>query len=281
MGAMRLSGRWIAAAAAVVSMVAALVYLLQPTPTPAPPTPVAEVAAPAALPASAPVVVAAPVLAPATLPVAPASSAAVSTPFDLRAALVELFGQRAVLTLLQTDDFAHRLVATVDNLGREQASARLWPVNPMTGRFLVAQRNGVEAIATDNGLRYTAFVLLVENADLRQVVQVYQRMAPQFEQAYADLGFPGHPFQTRLLEVIDLLLATPVPTGPVAVHLPSTEGPIPVPRPWVLYSFDDPQLSSLSAGQKILVRMGPVNQRRLRAKLVELRSLLAPGAPAR
>ena len=46
-----------------------------------------------------------------------------------------LLALMALLALLQTDDFARRLVATVDKLGGEQASARLWPLNPAQGRF--------------------------------------------------------------------------------------------------------------------------------------------------
>ena len=43
----------------------------------------------------------------------------------------------------------------------------------------------------------------------------------------------------------------------------------------------DPQLQALSAGQKMMVRMGPVNERRLKAKLAELRKQIATGAVAK
>jgi hypothetical protein len=47
----------------------------------------------------------------------------------------------------------------------------------------------------------------------------------------------------------------------------------------VRYEFVDPALESLSAGQKILLRVGPANERRLKAKLSELRrELLARSA---
>ena len=53
-------------------------------------------------------------------------------------------------------------------------------------------------------------------------------------------------------------------------------------RPWVLYRFVDPELEALSAGQKILLRTGPVNEHRLKARLSELRGLLtAPSVPTR
>jgi hypothetical protein len=52
------------------------------------------------------------------------------------------------------------------------------------------------------------------------------------------------------------------------------KGPYAPQRPWVHYRFADPELESLAAGQKILLRMGPDNERRLKAKLRELRGQL-------
>ena len=74
--------------------------------------------------------------------------------------------------------------------------------------------------------------------------------------------------------MIDLLLATPDLDALPRVHLPTVNGPIQPQRPWVTYQFDDPALESLPAGQKILLRMGPVNERRMKAKLAEIRALL-------
>ena len=47
------------------------------------------------------------------------------------------------------------------------------------------------------------------------------------------------------------------------------------------YEFTDPALESLAAGQKMLVRSGPVNQRRLNAKLQEIRRLISANPPAK
>jgi hypothetical protein len=40
----------------------------------------------------------------------------------------------------------------------------------------------------------------------------------------------------------------------------------------VRYEYADPSLEALTAGQKILLRSGPVNERRLKAKLAEFRA---------
>lgn len=47
------------------------------------------------------------------------------------------------------------------------------------------------------------------------------------------------------------------------------------------FAATDPALESLTAGQKILVRAGPVNARRLKAKLAQFRGQVAKGAARR
>jgi Protein of unknown function (DUF3014) len=196
-------------------------------------------------------------------------------------ALVDLIGSKAVHALLQTDDFPRRIVATVDNLARSHAPPMVWPVHPTPGRFAIAQQNGRTVIDADNGLRYVPFVLLVETMDIARMVALYRRMSPLLQNAYEDLGYPGRSFEKRLIEVIDVLLATPDAPEPTPVMLVEVKGEVPSTRPWVRYEFVDPQLESLAAGQKILLRTGAVNQRRLKAKLAEIRSALLEGSPRR
>jgi hypothetical protein len=212
--------------------------------------------------------------APAPLPTLATADAAV------RSALLDWLGKDQVQAFLQLDDFIRHTVATVDNLGRSHAAPRLWPVNPMPGRFEVAQV-GDELVATPGNVeRYGAFVKFVESIDLDQGVALYRRAYPLFQQAYEELGFPGRYFNDRLVEVIDLLLATPVPAQPPQLRLIEVKGPIPSTRPWVRYEFADASLESLAAGQKMLLRTGPVHQQRLQARLLELRKRIAT-APAR
>jgi hypothetical protein len=189
----------------------------------------------------------------------------------LNRALTDLLGGEAAASLLQLDDFPHRLVATVDNLARPHAPAVLWPVVPTPGRFTVDDREGEPLVAADNASRYTPFVLVAEAVDARRAVDLYVRLYPALQRAYEELGFPGRYFNDRLVEVIDLLLATPQTGYPLTLHLTQVKGPVESLRPWVRYEFADPALESLSAGQKILLRVGPVNQRRLKAKLAEIR----------
>ena len=203
------------------------------------------------------------------------------TASDIGRILTDLLGAKAVATFLQTDEFPRRLVATIDNLGRSHAPAMLWPVHPTPDRFTVDQFDGAPVIGADNGWRYTPLVLLLEEVDPIRVVGIYVRMYPLLQRAYEELGFPDRYFNDRLIDVIDVLLATPDVGYPVKLQLTEVKGPITPLRPWVRYEFADPDLESLSAGQKILVRVGSVNQRRLKAKLAEFRQELVKRAPMR
>ena len=71
-------------------------------------------------------------------------------------------------------------------------------------------------------------------------------------------------------------------TGGINIYgLPAIAGTEQPQRPWVLYEFDDPALQSLSAGQRALLRMGPVNERRVKARLAEFRRFIAGEAARR
>ncbi|RZL66044.1 MAG: DUF3014 domain-containing protein [Variovorax sp.] len=195
--------------------------------------------------------------------------------------LAELLGQKPVANFLQVDGFVRRAVATVDNLPRSLAPSRAWPVQPTPQRFTVDGTGDALSIAPDNAARYTAFVLFVESVDVESAVTLYARIYPLFQQAYEELGYPGRYFNDRLVAVLDHLLATPEPAGPLRVKLTEVKGDVASTRPWVRYEFVDPSLERLSSGQKTLVRMGPVNQRRLKARLAEIRSQVATGSMAK
>ena len=197
-------------------------------------------------------------------------------------ALGELLGGAKSLSFLQLDGFVRRVVATVDNLVRPQAAARMWPVQPAPGRFTVAGGAGGAPATIDpaNAARYGTFVAFAEAVNVERAAALYARLYPLFQEAYEELGYPGRYFNDRLIAVLDHLLQAPEPEGPVAVTLVEVKGEYATPRPWTRYEFVDPELESLSSGQKMLVRMGVANERRLKAQLAAFRARIATGAVA-
>ncbi|HWN30304.1 MAG TPA: DUF3014 domain-containing protein [Burkholderiales bacterium] len=178
----------------------------------------------------------------------------------MQEALAELFGQKALAQYFYLDDIIRRIVATVDNLPREKVAQRVMPVKPVAKKFLVTGEGDKFVLNPANYSRYVPYVRLAEAVSVKKLVAVYVHFYALFQQAYKDLGYPTGYFNDRLVEVIDHLLAAPDVQGPVKLILPS-----------VMYQFADPELEALSAGQKIMVRMGSENAGRIKAKLKEIR----------
>lgn len=245
-----------------------------------PPSPVAqapaqpEPAAPAAAPAPAdagpkhPLEPLAAASAPAPLPALDDAEALVGT------ALAELAGRSGVMAFLQVDGFVRRAVVSVDNLARPMAASRLWPVQATPGRLQRIVAGDAELIAADNARRYEPFVAFVASVEPSRAAALYRRLYPLFQQAYAELGYPKGHFNDRLVEVIDHLMAAPEPALPPAVKLVEVKGEVPSTRPWVRYEYVDERLESLSSGQKIMVRIGVSNERRLKGWLAGFRQAI-------
>ena len=179
-----------------------------------------------------------------------------------------LVGRKAFETMVHPSQIIRRIVATVDNLPRETAPRRVMPLEPVPGAFGVSSAGEEATLAAENSRRYSAYVRVFEMLDARAVAQRYTDSYPLFQRAYVELGFPESRFHDRLLEAIDDMLEAPEPAGPVKLV-----------RPKVLYQFADPELEGLSAGQKIIVRMGAENAAKVKAKLRELRRELAARPP--
>ncbi|MEP6885236.1 MAG: DUF3014 domain-containing protein [Gammaproteobacteria bacterium] len=189
---------------------------------------------------------------------------------SLSDALVKIAGASAVKDYLVPESIVRHVVVTIDNLPRQKVAVQKRPVGPVSGSF-VAQGDELHAtLDAQNYIRYQPLVTVIGKLDTHQLTAIYIRFYPLFQQAYQDLGYPNGYFNDRLVQVIDDLLATPQPTGPIALV-----------RPNVMYTFADPALESRSAGQKLLIRMGPDNAAIIKTKLKELRAAIAASPPKR
>lgn len=186
----------------------------------------------------------------------------------LRDALSGIFGGAAIAQYLVPDDIIRHIVVTIDNLPRQKAPMNKRPMVPVGGTFLAVGDELHATVDPRNFERYAPMIAIVNQLDMQKLAQVYLRFYPLFQSVYQDLGYPNGYFNDRLVQTIDSLLATPQPTGPLQLT-----------RPNVLYTFADPTLEALPAGQKMLLRMGPANAAALKAKLGELRAIIAKAPP--
>ena len=206
---------------------------------------------------------------PADHPIEPSSAGSAPLPAlaDSDAALKQsldgIFG-RGLDEILVPKDIVRHMVVTIDTLPRKKTALQMWPVRPTGGLPTVDGQDESLTLSEQNYTRYAPIMTLVRNTDTRQVAALYKRYYPLFQQAYTELGYPDGYFNNRLVEVIDHLLQTPEVTEPVRLK-----------QPGVFYEYADPSLEERSAGQKLLLRMGPTNAATIKMKLRELRRLVA------
>jgi hypothetical protein len=179
-------------------------------------------------------------------------------------ALLALPGAQGLADLLVKQAIIPNIVATVDALPRQSfGSTRIMPLRTPADAFAIDDSGGRQTISAQNYRRYDAYMHVLESIDTKALVGWYVRDYPLFQEAYRELGYPKAYFNDRLIAVIDNLLAAPEPTQPVVVQ-----------RQGAFYVYTDPALESLSAGQKMLIHVGPQNEAKIKARLREIRAML-------
>ncbi len=208
---------------------------------------------------------------PETQPVSPGSEEQVIPPLPelgqsdafTQDFLTQLFGEPARKKLLAPQQFIRRLVLIIDALPSQDLPQQHLPVHAPDGRIETAGEEGAKVIASANFRRYEPYVKLAEATPTDQLAKTYLQVYPLLEEAYREMGHPKGYFHDRMIAVLDHLLATPEP-----------KEPIPLVKHVTQYLYADPQLESLSSGQKILLRMGSENARRVKTVLQKLREQL-------
>ena len=191
--------------------------------------------------------------------------------------LDEVVGEAAVMQYFSTEDLVARTVATIDALGSRQVPGNIQAMPGPAGSFpSVENPSPSEWVTNELGdpvpqylsdpsgyRRYVTYVEMFEAVDTPTFIDLYERHYPLFQEAWKQLGYADGDFNTRLIDVIDELLATP-----------DVEEPYELMKPEAVYLFVDEELEALSAGQKVLLRMGSENASRVKSKLSEIRQAL-------
>jgi hypothetical protein len=186
-------------------------------------------------------------------------------------------GEAATMQYFPGEALVAKAVATIDALGSRQVPGNIRAALDLGGEFTAVPDSNPPSMILDeegdpepqflsnpaNQGRYVGWVELLEAVDAEQFAALYRANYPLFQQAWNDLGYAGHDFNERLLEIIDELLATPVVSEPYRLI-----------KPEAVYLFSDEELESLSAGQKILLRMGSGNAARVKSRLAEIRQAI-------
>ena len=119
-------------------------------------------------------------------------------------------------------------------------------------------------VSAGNAARYAPYVQALERVDAKQLpaCTCASIVVPE---GVRGAGYPKAYFNDRLVALIDDLLAAPEPLAPLRLT-----------QPKVLYEFEDAEAGSALAGRKAMLRLGPDNAQRVKAKLARC----APRSPS-
>jgi hypothetical protein len=181
-------------------------------------------------------------------------------------AFSELIGESAFDSLFVSDDLIRRVVMMVDNATESEFILDLVPYKSLPTAFS-AKRTG-DQYWLDTGknvARYQPYMALLDAANVKKVADLYFHFYPLLQVAYRELKPEGH-FNDRVVEVIDHLSQTPEIATPVELQKLTKS-----------YKYIDPKLEDLSASQKLLLRMGAENTKKIKAKLKAFREIIILG----
>lgn len=164
---------------------------------------------------------------------------------------------------LQGEHLIRKAVTATDLIHRgENPGGQLSHLRPK-GSFLVERRAGKVYVSPKNYERYTPAVKALETLGAEKLTLTYEFLLPLFREAYDELGNENTQWEQRALETMDQLISMEI--SETEVELLDAGG---------VYIFADESYEDLPPAQKILIRMGPENARRVQARLLYFRNML-------
>ena len=165
----------------------------------------------------------------------------------------------ALVTWLAHKDLVRRFVASVNRIARGKSPRSQLTFLKPRGSFRANKKDDHFVADPRSYQRYDLAVDVFTSLDTRGTVEILHRLGPLMDEAYAEISRPGEHFHDVLESAIIVLLKTPV-----------VPADTPLKEKVVTYAFTDPRLEALSPAQRLLIRTGPKNERRVQAKLREL-----------
>ncbi|BDM65926.1 hypothetical protein NFHSH190041_33780 [Shewanella sp. NFH-SH190041] len=232
-----------------------------PDPAPAQPLPVAEaVPEPETMPEPTPVVDVKPE--PVTPVLAPLPSLNESDPF-IEEKTLELADGMDISNILVNHDMARQFVVFIDNLAQGNLARNVSPLKGPNQSFTVTDITNKTYLDPDSYHRYDIYADFLSSLNEQQLLATYKRLSPLLNQAFGELGYQDVTFKDRLKQAINEMLNAPIVEEPIELSTIS-----------VNYQFVDPKLEALPAAQKLLIRMGPDNTRKVKLVLKKLKTQL-------
>lgn len=181
---------------------------------------------------------------------------------EVKQRLLALNWRSGLAGLFVTEEMLRNFVVQTDNAAQGQLASSHPLLQPVEQKFALGEGDAMQ-LDESSFVRYQPYIELLESVPPEQMLALFNRYEPLLQQAYAELGYPDELFKNKLISAIDLMLATPEVSYPLALE-----------RPSVVYVFADPAIEQLPAVQKQMIRLGPDNQQRFKVVLQHYKQLL-------
>ena len=184
----------------------------------------------------------------------------------LRALLGALSARPELAQWLATDDLIHQMAFTIDRVSRGASPASELGVLAPDTEFATRRVGRVRQVDESSYARYDGLAETLATVDPGAVAAAYRTIQPRLNEAYISLGRTESSVDVAVQQALDVLIATPIPAGPITV----VEGR------GATWAFADRDLEALDPAQKHLLRMGPRNAARVIETLKQVRQRLQP-----
>jgi hypothetical protein len=183
----------------------------------------------------------------------------------VKASLIESSSadEETVNRMLVNEGLIQRFVVSVTNLANDEMAPNHQLLTPPEQNFRVYSQAGKQWIDAASYKRYTPYVDMLESFNNEALLNIYGIYKEDIQAKFSEIGNPNDDLNEVLLQAIDQLLDTPEVPVPVEVYTDS-----------VAYKYADERLENLNEPQKQLLRTGPDNMRRIKAKLRELKLMV-------
>lgn len=180
--------------------------------------------------------------------------------------VIELVPNTVLTDLVVEQDLISNFVVFVDNASRGELVSQFSPLQAPKDKFSAQQvEDDLLNFEFNNSdfTRYDNYAELLASLPLEKSLAIYRELTPSIDEAHMELGYEAGTFDRKLKRALDFLIDTPVLSDEAKLVAPSA-----------MYQFADAELEGLMSIQKLLLRMGPENQQKVRAKLVEFKEAL-------
>ena len=112
--------------------------------------------------------------------------------------------------------------------------------------------------------RYDLYANFIAGLSDKDLVATYTELKPLFAEAFTELGYSDIDFDKRMQQAFSMVASAPIIEDPIELSSIS-----------VNYKYVDPNLEALPNAQKLLIRMGPDNTRKIKEAVKKLQQSFA------